>query len=62
MAAPDPIVRQLVLCERAVFVSDGNYTLYTPRVDFQTEAGEVFPVEYPELWLFAQFTDSYGLH
>lgn len=62
MNGPVPIVRQLILCERAEFSSAIGYTLINPRLDFALAEGETFPIWYPELWLFAQLTGSYGSH
>lgn len=60
MAGPTPIVRQMILCERLVYTHGVGYTLINPRVDFHPSPGETFPLAYPELWLFAQVSGSYG--
>jgi len=62
MSGPTPIVRQLVLCERASFSFTNGYTLVNPRLDFVLAKEESFPIWYPELWLFAQLSGSYGQH
>lgn len=61
MPGPVPIVRQLILCERVQYdLNTRGHTLHSPRVDFAVEAGEPWPVAYPELYLFMQVTGSYG--
>jgi hypothetical protein len=45
-----------------LFSHSSGYTLVNPRLDFTLAKGESFPIWYPELWLFAQLTGSYGRH
>ncbi len=60
MAGPVPIVRQFFVCEAVVFRPGVGYWVLNPRVDLQTPAGEVFPIAFPELFVFAQLSGSYG--